>query len=117
VKLTYHGTPKPYFESLDVNRPYVPAAFAADGFIHTTEGREALSIALTRFYKNDPDPFVVLYIDRDRVTAPIRYDDPDAMFPHIYGPLNRDAIVAVVDIGRASDGTFLELPASEGLTR
>jgi glutathione S-transferase len=51
---------------------------------------------------------VVLYIDQDRVTSPIRYDDPAEVFPHIYGPLNRDAILAVKDIGRAPDGTFLK---------
>jgi glutathione S-transferase len=50
----------------------------------------------------------VLYIDQDRVTPPIRYDDPAEVFPHIYGPLNRDAIVAVKAIGRAPDGTFLK---------
>ena len=53
---------------------------------------------------------MVLYIDQDRVTSPIRYDDPAEVFPHIYGPLNRDAILAVEDIGRAPDGTFLKPP-------
>ncbi len=50
----------------------------------------------------------MLYIDQDRVTSPMRYDDPAEVFPHIYGPLNRDAIVAVKDIARALDGTFLK---------
>jgi uncharacterized protein (DUF952 family) len=110
VRITYHGTPKPYFEALDPARPYVPAEFDKDGFIHTTEGPEALSIVLTTFYRARPEAFVVLYIDKDRVTAPVRYDDPACIFPHIYGPLNRDAILAVRDIGRAADGTFLRPP-------
>jgi uncharacterized protein (DUF952 family) len=90
--------------------PYVPEPFGREGFIHTTEGREAVSITLTRYYKSSAEPWVVLYIDQDRVTSPIRYDDPAEVFPHIYGPLNRDAIVAVRDIGRAPDGTFLKPP-------
>jgi glutathione S-transferase len=49
---------------------------------------------------------VLLHIDKDAVTSPIRYDDPGEIFPHIYGPLNRDAILAVEDIRRSSDGTF-----------
>jgi uncharacterized protein (DUF952 family) len=110
MNLTYHGTPKLYFEGLDPTQPYVPADFERDGFIHTTEGREALSIVLTRFYQDRPEPFVVLYIDKDRVTAPVRYDDPAEIFPHIYGPLNRDAIVAVRAAARAGDGTFLRPP-------
>jgi uncharacterized protein (DUF952 family) len=110
VRLAYHGTPKRYFESFDSLTPYVPEPFGREGFIHTTEGREAVSITLTRYYKSSAEPWVVLYIDQDRVTSPIRYDDPAEVFPHIYGPLNRDAIVAVEDIGRAPDGTFLKPP-------
>ena len=108
ARIAYHGTPKKYFENLDPRQPYVPEPFAREGFIHTTEGREAVSITLTRYYKSSTEPWVVLYIDQDRVTSPIRYDDPAEVFPHIYGPLNRDAILAVEDIGRAPDGTFLK---------
>ena len=106
MRLSYHGTPKRYFESQDASKPYVPEPFAREGFIHTTEGREAVSITLTKYYKSSTEPWVVLYIDQDRVTSPIRYDDPAEVFPHIYGALNRDAIVAVKDIRRSADGTF-----------
>jgi uncharacterized protein (DUF952 family) len=108
MRLTYHGTPRSYFDSLDPSQPYVPEPFAREGFIHTTEGREAVSITLTKYYKSSAEPWVVLYIDQDRVTSPIRYDDPAEVFPHIYGALNREAIVAVRDIARAPDGTFLK---------
>ena len=107
MRLAYHGTPKRYFDSLDPLKPYVPEPFEREGFIHTTEGREAVSITLTKYYQSSAEPWVVLYIDQDRVTSPIRYDDPAEVFPHIYGPLNREAIVAVRSIGRAADGTFL----------
>ena len=108
MRLAYHGTPKKYFDSLDPAQPYVPEPFAREGFIHTTEGREAVPAVLTLHYKASTEPWLVLYIDQDRVTSPIRYDDAEKVFPHIYGPLNRDAIIAVMDIDRASDGTFLK---------
>ena len=108
MRLAYHGTPKKYFEDLDRGLPYVPEPFAREGFIHTTEGREAVSIALTKYYKASAETWVVLYIDQDHVTSPVRYDDLAKVFPHIYDPLNRDAIIAVMDIDRASDGTFLK---------
>jgi len=107
MNITYHGTPKEYFERLDPVQPYLPAAFAKDGFIHCTDGREAVSIIMTINYRHDPQPYVFLCIDKDRVTAPIRYEDPAGIYPHIYGPLNRDAIVAVLPAARAADGTFL----------
>ena len=108
MRIAYHGTPKKYFESLDSSKPYVPEPFAREGFIHTTEGRDAVPAVLTMHYKASQEPWVVLYIDQDRVTSPIRYDDPAEAFPHIYGPLNRDAIIAVMDIDREPDGTFLK---------
>jgi len=108
MRLAYHGTPKKYFDSLDPAQPYVPEPFAREGFIHTTEGREAVSITLTKYYQSSAEPWVVLYVDQDRVTSPIRYDDEARVFPHIYGPLNRDAIIAVMDIDREPDGTFLK---------
>ena len=106
MRLAYHGTPKTYFESLDPARPYVPEPFDREGFIHTTEGREAVSITLTRYYKASAEPWVVLYIDQDRVTSPIRYDDPAEVFPHIYGPLNVDAVVDTRPLTRDADGRF-----------
>lgn len=107
MQLTYHATPKDYWEALDPSEPYVPPDFEAGGFIHCTDGEEALSAVLTEYYGNDPNEWLVLYIDKERVTSPIRYDDPAQMFPHVYGPLNRDAIVAVKPIARTEDGTFL----------
>jgi uncharacterized protein (DUF952 family) len=76
-----------------------------------------------RFYRDVPGDFLVLVIDPARLTAPLR-DEPaspgDAvgrwrdltsghLFPHIYGPLNRDAIVEVRPAGRSPDGTFLSV--------
>lgn len=37
-----------------------------------------------------------------------RYDDAEQVFPHIYGPLDHDAVVTVEDMRRAEDGRFLQ---------
>jgi len=39
MRLSYHGTPKKYYEALDPSKAYVPEPFEREGFIHTTEGR------------------------------------------------------------------------------
>lgn len=114
MNLTYHGAPKSYFEALDPAQPYVPPDFDREGFIHCTDGREAVSIVLTLHYKDVPGDWLILCIDKDRVTSPVQYDDPAGVFPHIHGPLNRDAIVAAHPIARAPDGTFLLPPAPPG---
>lgn len=109
MRLTYHATPKGYFDSLDPDEPYLPEGFEADGFVHCTDGAEALSMVLTTYYKDEPGDWVVLHLDADRITSPVRYDDPAEIFPHVYGPINRDAIVEVRDIPRDADGAFLPL--------
>jgi uncharacterized protein (DUF952 family) len=110
MRVTYHGTPKEYFDSLDPDQPYLPPEFAQDGFIHCTDGREAVSIILTLIYRKQPGRFVVLYIDQEKVMAPIKYEGPAGIYPHIYGPLNRDAIIAVREVERSPEGIFLMPP-------
>jgi uncharacterized protein (DUF952 family) len=107
LRLTYHATPKAHFDSLDPNGPYLPPDYDADDFVHCTDGAEALSVVLTTYYKDEPGDWVVLYLDAQRITSPVRYDDPAKLYPHVYGPINRDAIIAVKEIDRAADGKFL----------
>ncbi|MEK7248769.1 MAG: DUF952 domain-containing protein [Chloroflexota bacterium] len=107
MDITFHGTPAAHFDSLDPGQAYVPANFEREGFIHCTDGERRLADTLTAYYGDQPDDWLVLYIDRARVKAQIKYEDPERVFPHIYGPPNRDAIVAVRPIIRTNDGAFL----------
>lgn len=115
-----HLIPAADYQALAPDEPVRPASLAAEGFIHcTTETVVLLDIA-NRFYTAAPGDFLVLVIDPERVTAPVRFEAPvpppapdDAiaghLFPHIYGPLNRDAIVALRAARRRPDGSFIEL--------
>jgi len=60
-----------------------------------------------RHYASDPREFVILTVDLERMTSPWRVEDPGRIYPHIFGPIDRAAIVAVVDAPRSADGTFL----------
>ena len=83
------------------------ARFLTEIRSETLDGIE-LQIA-NRHRRGDQRPFLLLTIDLDRVSAPWRYDAAGDDFPHIYGPLNRDAIVDVRPFPRSADGTFLPL--------
>jgi uncharacterized protein (DUF952 family) len=69
---------------------------AEEGFIHASTAAQVDQVA-DAFYRDAPD-LVLLVIDTERVGSPIRYEpvpgqaDP---YPHIYGPLNPDAVVEV----------------------
>jgi uncharacterized protein (DUF952 family) len=77
------------------------------GFIHAGDTDQVAPVA-NAVYQGDRD-LVVLIIDTDRLRSEIRYEDVpgwDHPFPHIYGPLNPDAVVDVVPLERTDDGRF-----------
>ncbi len=92
---------------------YTPETFAVDGFVHCTDGDDNLIAVGNRYYSADLRPFLALTITVERLTAPVRYDDPGGIFPHIYGPINRDAIVAKRTVTRDADGTFVAIADDE----
>ena len=115
-----HLVPSDYFNGLTTSAPYQPKEFAADGFIHCTKEPELMLKIANRFYKNLPGELLVLVIDADQVTAEVKWEAPahpdgssasagEPSFPHIYGPLNREAIVEIHPATRADDGAFLSV--------
>ncbi|MEO8456217.1 MAG: DUF952 domain-containing protein [Chloroflexota bacterium] len=110
MRLTYHGTSAAHYDSLDPGEPYLPADFVRDGFIHCTDGDRRLADTLTNYYAESEGEWLVLYLDLDLVTVEVKYEDPERVFPHIYGPLNRDAILSIKTIPRMTDGRFLIPP-------
>ncbi len=108
MDITFHLVPQSYFDSLDPRADYTPRDFARDGFIHCTDGAAEIARTANRYYQSNPEPCYYLSIDKARVRAPIRYEDAARVYPHIYGALNRDAIIVARAARREADGTFLE---------
>jgi uncharacterized protein (DUF952 family) len=78
------------------------------GFIHCSLRHQVRAVAECLY--GDTDDLVLLVIDSDRLTAPVRYEVPEPgaeAYPHIYGPLPTDAVVAVTPVGRDSDGRLV----------
>jgi uncharacterized protein (DUF952 family) len=80
---------------------------AEEGFLHASTARQVAAVA-NKFYRGDSG-LVLLEIDPELVGPEVRYelvpgsDDP---FPHIYGPLNTSAVVAVIPFTSDADGQF-----------
>ena len=107
----YHLAPAERWRGWPAGTPYEPAEYAADGFVHCTAGEELMLAVANRFYRQVPGPFVLLTLDVERLDAPLRWeesptDDLAPVFPHLYGPINHEAVVAVREAVRAPDGTF-----------
>jgi len=77
------------------------------GFIHCSQ-RSQLEAVANAVYQGAGD-LVLLSIDPDRLQSEIRYDHVNGWmdpFPHIYGPLNTDAVVDVSPLRPGPDGRF-----------
>jgi len=62
-----------------------------------------------RFYASQRG-LVLLILDSDRIRPEVRYeagtDKPDELFPHVYGPINLDAVTRVVDFAPDPTGNW-----------
>jgi uncharacterized protein (DUF952 family) len=94
---------------------YAPDSLLTEGFIHCSTLAQLVDTA-NRFYRGQDD-LVVLCIEESRLNAELKYEAPAmrhgesaaALFPHLYGELNVDAVVRVVALPCKADGSF-ELP-------
>jgi uncharacterized protein (DUF952 family) len=106
---TLHLTPEEVWTRHEGASEYRPEHYEDDGFIHCTDG-EALVIEVgNRYYHGDARPYVLLQVDLSRVKAEAIYEDDVGTYPHIYGPINREAVVSVRRIQRTADGTFTSI--------
>lgn len=70
-------------------------SLADEGFIHCSFGHQVGAIADLVYRGRD---VVLLTIDRSKLAAEVRVENLEggaSLFPHIYGPLPLDAVVAV----------------------
>jgi uncharacterized protein (DUF952 family) len=78
------------------------------GFIHGSANAAQVDQVANAFYRGDAG-LVVLVIDGAKVRSEVRYEAVpgfDTPLPHIYGPLNADAVVDVIPLPPAVDGRF-----------
>lgn len=78
------------------------------GFIHGCAEPAQVDQVANAFYRGDSN-LLVLVIDEAKVRSEVRRDPVpgfDTPLPHIYGPLNPDAVVEAVPLELAADGQF-----------
>ncbi len=80
-------------------------------FIHASRP-EQVSLVANLVYADATEPLCLLLIDTERLVSAVCDEDVDGQtFPHIYGPLNIDAVVDVRRYERGADGRWPEVSA------
>lgn len=114
-----HITSRDEWQQAQQAGEYITPSLESEGFIHCSTAAQAERVANT-FYANQSD-LVLLVIEPDRLRAELKWEAPShpvggadtsaidanpALFPHIYGALNVDAVERVVDFPAGADGSF-----------
>jgi uncharacterized protein (DUF952 family) len=105
-----HITQRQQWALAQRNGHYWCDSLQSEGFIHCSTAQQIVKVANT-FYP-DRSGLVLLCIETDRLQSPLRYDlvEGGEVFPHLYGPLNLDAVLQVLDFEPNPNGKF-DLPA------
>lgn len=99
------------WQAAQASASYAPASLAAEGFIHLSQPGQVVWVA-NQFYQGQTG-LLLLCIDPERLAPALRYDEVPGhgTFPHLYGPLNLDAVVQVLPLETGETGGFV-LPAA-----
>ena len=112
----YHITKREIWEAARTESEYRGDTLATEGFIHCSKADQVERVANELFRARSG--LVLLCIRADKVRSEIRYEGPEGgpKFPHIYGPLNVDAVEKVLDFPPGPDGRFRFPEAAIGRT-
>ncbi|MFE2047667.1 DUF952 domain-containing protein [Streptomyces sp. NPDC059459] len=105
--MIYHVVPLADWTA-DPGRPYAPASLAEDGFVHCSPDEETTLAVVNAFYRGAPRPLLALALDERRLTARCVWEAADptpppgvpggTLFPHVFGPLDREAVRRVLEV-------------------
>lgn len=111
-----HITSRSAWRAAQAAGAYTADSLRQQGFIHGSRPSQVLRVANNWF--RGQDDLVLLVIAPERLTADLKWeagvDAPAETFPHIYGPLNLEAVVDVLPFERDAAGDFRLPPELSG---
>lgn len=110
MTLIHISTPADW-QTAQTNGEYTAASLFSEGFIHCSFIHQTAATANRHF--PGTRGLILLVLDENRLTARLVHENTTGgseLFPHIYGPINLDAVRAVLPFEPDTEGRF-SLPA------
>jgi uncharacterized protein (DUF952 family)/N-acetylglutamate synthase-like GNAT family acetyltransferase len=96
-----------------------PASLESEGFVHCSTEHQMVAVA-NKYYTGATN-MLLLRINPKLLASPLNWEPPahidgtppkpnEPLFPHIYGPINVNAVSEVIDFPCSPDGTFAAPP-------
>ncbi len=113
--MIFHITTRKAWEDARTKGEYIAESLASEGFIHCSTLAQVPPVA-DKFYKGQSG-LVLLVIEPTLLSSTLKWEAPSGgtpppgvpagdQFPHVYGPINLDAVVNVLDFVFDSTGKF-----------
>jgi uncharacterized protein (DUF952 family) len=117
--MIFHLTTSQAWREARQRGEYRAESLESEGFIHSSTERQILPVA-EAFFRGQSG-VLLLEIDPALLSSELRWEAPSGgtpppgvvegdLFPHIYGPIDLDAIVKVYDLEANPDGSY-KLPS------
>lgn len=114
--MIYHITSRRAWSRARAEGDYRAESLEEEGFIHCSTEDQVIPVA-ENFYKGETG-LLLLVIEPERLTSDLKWEPPadgtpppgvpeGDLFPHIYGPVNLDAVVKVFDLLSNPDGKYV----------
>jgi uncharacterized protein (DUF952 family) len=113
--MIYHITSRSAWSDARERGDYRAESLESEGFIHCSTEAQVVPVA-HKFYVGQ-DNLLLLVIEPALLSSDLKWEPPAGggpppgvpegdLFPHIYGPINLDAVVNVFDLESNPDGQF-----------
>jgi uncharacterized protein (DUF952 family) len=119
--MIYHITSHAAWNDAQQRGNYRAESLETEGFIHCSTESQVLPVA-EKYYAGQRG-LILLMIDPSLLSSDLKWESPSGgtpppgvpegdLFPHIYAPINLDAVIKVFDLEADPDGRY-KLPTFE----
>lgn len=105
--MIYHIAPRGDWEAARPSGVYRADSLDTEGFIHCSTAAQVVAVA--NFLFRGVSGLVLLHVDPEKLSSRVVYENlegGDERFPHVYGPMEVEAVVQVTAFEPGPDGTF-----------
>jgi uncharacterized protein (DUF952 family) len=110
--MIFHITTRKEWEAAQASGMYAAPSLKNEGFIHCSKREQVLDTA-DNYFRGHQD-LVLLCIMPEKLQADLKYENPSGkhssndfgLFPHVYGPINPEAVVMAVPLPCDGAGKF-----------
>ena len=105
--LIFHLVRKKDWKEQKKEARYHPETIDSKGFIHCSSGKNIEEVA-NRLFRGERR-ILLIVINTSLIEPELKYEkdeETNISYPHIYGPLNLDAVIDKIELVPEEDGSF-----------